>query len=314
MVSQPTTPPAGDTTPTVVGPPAPVTTSLRWQWTGWDGADYRTWDLTDLASPVLKVRGATGTGHAVPEHHWTDAPLLDGSSWDGVRFSRGQLTVPVIVTGSDTASFLAEHAAFLRSLDARREGTMRITRPDGQWREFTCRYDSGADMPIDLDPAMACRASYVITWNLADPFPAGEPVVLRFTNPAPTQLFPGPPFHINSSRTLASASFTNPGDVASPPLWRISGPFTGFRVGLGDAVVALTLTKPAGGWVEIDMAARQRTILDEAGVDRWLAATEAEFADIPPGVDVPLTVQVDGATADTSVELSFTPKYQSAWT
>lgn len=289
------------------------TQPLSWRWTSWTG---ESWELTNRTSPVIKLRGALGLGPVDPEHWYSEAPTMDGSSWDGYRVGKGQLFVPVRVKGTDSQDFIEKNASFLRSLAAGKEGVMRITRPNGEWREARCRYASGADQAMNLDPVKQCEATYPITWDRANPYWSGPRVKMVFGSGADVPFFPGPPFHINPGRTIAAARFTNPGTEGASALWRIHGPFTGFSVGVGEgdeaAVVSLELTKLAGQWVQIDMAPDKRTIVDASGNDWWLAATTADFADIPPGDDLPLTIVVPGSGDETSVELSFEPQYSSA--
>lgn len=305
--------PGPEPVPPYVWPEQVAAASLSWQWTSYTG---ETWNLTDLSSPVLKLRGASGVGPVAPTHFWKDAgAALDGSTWDGVRVGNGTVFMPVLITGRDSVDFLANHRAFSRSLNPLEEGTLRVTRPDGEWREIKCRFEDDGNPPIDLDPVMSLRVTYGITWSTADPCWSGQSITQNYAN-SPTQPWlvpPGPPMYINPSATLATATFTNPGDVPSSPIWRVNGPFTGFTVGLGDQVVTSTSVRDATGWIEIDTRVNKRTVLDANGIDRWLDVTVADFADIPPGDDVPLTVNVAGSGPDTSVDLTFIPRYRSAW-
>lgn len=293
-------------------PTAVSTAPLAWTWIGPDGTE---WNLTDRTSPVLKLRGATGVGLGTPEHVWVDSPTLDGSTWDGVRIPRGEVFLPLMVRGTDSLDFLRKHGEFLRSLNPREWGTLRVDRPDGESRYIKCRYQGGADTPIDLDPVKVARATYGITWATEEPYWTGEPIEVRIENPTDLPLFPGPPFNINSAQTFASARFTNPGDSDSSAAWRINGPFTGFSVGLGESLVTMALTKTVGGWIDIaGQPGAYGYITDETGADRWLSASAVSFATIPPGVNVPLSVAVQGASDTSLVQMWFTPRYGSIWT
>lgn len=300
----------------VVGPPAVFTAPLSWEWTSWTGD---VWNLTDLASPVLKLRGATGAGPGNPEHWWADAPYVDGSSWEGARIPRGSVFLPLMVRGKDSNEFLANHSAFMRSLDPRQEGWLRVTRPDGESRTIGCRYESGGDLAMELDPVVTLSATYGITWATADPYWQGEPIILDFGYTDPAPLFPGPPFVINRARSLASATYSNPGDVASFPVWRITGPFDSFSVGFAATattkarLISMDVAKPADGWVEIDTNPSELSMFDEDGQDMWLSATDADFAPLEPGQDVKLTTTLANAGPGASVTLTFTPRYRSAW-
>jgi hypothetical protein len=282
---------------------------LVWTWT--DTAD-QVWNLTDWSSPLVKLRGASGLGIPPFEHWWSEGGNLDGSSWEGARVSRGSLFLPLIVRGFSSQEFIETHAAFMRGLNPRARGTMRVTRPDGHWREVRARYESGGDLTMDLDPVKFRHARYGITWTLEQPFWEGEPVERTFDYEAPAPFFPGPPWNLGKSAVLGSAKVPNPGEEEVSAFYRVGGPFTSFSVGAGASLVSLTLNKAAGQWVEVDMDPRRKTIVDEGGVDRWAAATDLDFSRIPPGDAVPISTVVQGPGATTFVYVRFTPLYRGA--
>lgn len=299
-----------DAPPVEETPPEVTSSQMTWTWSA-DWLD-RSWDLTDVSSSVVKLAGATGIGQVDSTHWWSDAPTVDGSHWEGLNTPRGSVFVPLLVQGDTFETFYAEHTAFMRSLDPRREGTLRITRADGRWREIGCRYTSGGDMTADYDVTASLAATYGITWATADPYWRGEEVVARFANSAGGPFFPGPPFTITPGLNLQDPTIVNPGDLDAYPVWRIEGPFTAFSVGVGDSLVEMTLTRSAGQYVEIDMHPRKLTIRDQAGVDRWDNVTEVSFSSIPSG-QTTLTTNVTGAGTASAITLTFTPKYRRAW-
>lgn len=292
------------------GDRAPTSTSLTWTWTApWLG---RTWALSDVSSSVLKLRGATGLGQVDPLHMWSDSPAVDGSVWSGVRHGPGLLDMAVFISGATSEEFLAAHDSFMETLDPARECLLRVTRPDGSWREARCRYESGADAPIVLDPVMAGRVVYSLSWVRADPYWSSTPVVELFSYETALPLFPGPPFGIGSGRSLTSATTTNPGDVAVPARWRANGPFTSLDLGVGTSRIMLPIAKPLGGWVVADLDPSLMTVTDETGANLFPQTTQVDETPIPPG-EVDLVTTVAGASAGTSVELTFTPKHRRAY-
>lgn len=283
-------------------------------WTSWTG---ESWTLTEGRSPVFVLQGATGLGMTDPQHRWSEAPTIDGGTWDGMRTGIGSVFLPVRI-GMPSMShdqFMEVHDAFMRSIRPDKYATYRITRPDGRWREIRCRYQSGGDAPIELDPVMTRRATYGLSFSTGDPYWRGETITPVFRSPTHTiARYPMRyPYRVRSWETLGFAEVTNPGDVAAFPVWKVNGPFTGFTIGVGSDTVSLALTKSAGQWVEVDMNPTRLTIYDEAGVDRWDNATSANFSSIPPGDLVSLTTIVTGTGATSSVEVSFTPRYRRAW-
>lgn len=283
-------------------------------WSSWTS---ESWVMTEGWSPVFVLQGATGLGMTDPQHRWSEAPTIDGATWDGMRTGPGQVFLPIRIglPSMNHDQFMEVHDAFMRSLRPDKLSTYRITRPDGTWREVQCRYESGADAPIELDPVMTRRATYGLTFVTADPYWRGPAINPTFGTPthAVARYPMRYPYRIRSWESIGFAEVTNPGDADAYPVWRVSGPFTGFTIGVGTALVSLTLTRTAGQWVEVDMNPTKLTIYDNAGVDRWENATAAEFSSIPPGNSVPLTTTVVGGGLTTAVDVSFVPRYRRAW-
>lgn len=286
--------------------PIPATT-LEWS-VPWMG---RTWNLTDPASPVFKMEGWKGLEGAAYDHWYSTAPTLDGATWGGMRVERGEVSGPVFVSGPDLATFLAEHALFLRSLNPAREGYLRRVRPDGDYRQIACRSDAPPVRASDRDMLVDLFVTYGLTFS-TDPYWQGPAVERLFEYEVGVPFFPGPPFTLGKNFSIEDATITNPGDVEAFPTWRVTAPFTAFQVGVGGALVKATLTK-ATGYVDIDMNPDRLTVTDEAGVDRWSSLTDAAFTSIPPGDELPLALSVTGAAVGSSVRLAFVPRYWSAW-
>lgn len=291
----------------------PERTGLRLSWTApWLG---RTWELSDCDAPVYRVLGPVSNGLTDPSHQWLTAAKINGSLWQDHRVDVARETHLVGIETTTTAEFAVEHAAVMAWADPTREGLLRWTRPDGTWRELACRYESGLGLSSwEGDPFEQCRALYPVTWVAADPFWAGPPMVLSFPYEVASSFFPGPPFTFAAASSLNSSQVDNPGDVPSYALWRVTGPFSSFTVGVGDALVQMAVSKAAGQWVEIDMRPGVYTMLDETGADMWDFQSEAAFEPIPPGVS-DLTTSVSGSNLGptSGVTLSFTPRYRSAF-
>lgn len=307
----------------VGGPPAQIpprqTSPLSYQWEAWTGDS---WNLVDPAGKVLKIKGSTGFGFAPVTHWYDDAPGIPGSAWAGTRDERGSLFLPLEVYGDDSADFLIQHRAFVRSLHPRQTGILRVTTPDGRTRYARCRYADGLDAAVDIDPVAACRVRYGITWNRDDPYWLGETVTATFTNEVAPTFFAAPGsgvvINIASSNVMDAAEVTNPGDEPVFPRWTVTGPCATFTVGVGRGTSATGLTMTpnlaAGESLIIDMDPRALTILDETGTDLGLsAASDVSFDPIPAGDDIPLNVSATGTSAAFSITLEFTAAYRSAW-
>lgn len=296
-------------TPEAIAPVrVPPRRRVTYTWTGTDG---QVWDITD--GPVRLAAGASGFGITTPTHWLNESPGVDGAQWQGMHVGPKDIFLPVHVHGGTSENMLDLERAFFAGLNPRLEGTLRATAPDATWREIRARYKEGAEGEYDLDPILMGYAPYPLRLLACDPYWGGPEVSVTFPFVEPAQFFPGPPFTLLPNSTLDTASVDNPGDEDAFPVWVISGPCTSFRVGVGTAVVAATITLLAGQSVTIDMDPRRLTVTDQAGADRWSTLTDATFDPIPPGVGVPLVTEISGATSSSSVELRFTPRYRRAW-
>ena len=160
---------------------------------------------------------------------------------------------------------------------------MRVTLPNGSWRERSCRYVSGKDLTMTMDPVKSCRATYGITWS-ADPYWSGEPIeVGPFVYHAGADFFPGPPFTLAPSQVLGSAEVAQPRRRRRLPAVAHRGPVLRLHGRRRSLTVTSTLTLTAGHWVEIDMRPERLTVIDDLGNDRWSTLTDARFSSIPPG-------------------------------
>ncbi len=275
------------------------------------GVDGSTWDLFE--GPVRLLSGSTGFGTVPPEHWWKTAPAIDGSQWAGMRTPQRDLTLPLYIHESTSMGWRATDAAFFAAVAPDGECQLVVVTPNQQTRTLLMRYTDGGDAAYDVDPLLLQYAAYPATFTAADPYWQGLPVTRSFLAVDALAFFPGPPWNIYSSSTLASGTENNPGDVPSWAQWTITGPCTGFSVGIGGSAVSSSVPLAAGATVTIDADPGQLTILHGDGSDAWADMDAVDFEPIPPGVDVPLTMTATGEGAGFEITLTYTPKYRRAW-
>lgn len=315
VVTSPTTPEV----PEVPEVPTPTAADRQWIHFRWTGSDGQVWDLGTGDSPVpdagrVKLaRGASGFGLPKPSHWMRESPTIDGAGWAGMHVGPREVFMPVNIRGASSDGQLDLEAAFFAGVDAAEEGVLRATTHRGAWREIALRYDDGSDVAYELDPVLIKYGAYPLRFLAAQPYWCGDEIEWPIYYPSSTpSFFTGPPFRLAPSSVLGSATVTNPGDVETFATWRIDGPFTSFSVGIGDALVSMTLTKNAGQFVEIDMHRDQLTIVDENGADLRSVADEVAFVPIPKGTSELATTLI-GAASGSAVTLTFTPRYRRAW-
>jgi hypothetical protein len=102
---------------------------------------------------------------------------------------------------------------------------------------------------------------------------------------------------IKSSFTLASATIKNEGDEDAWPVWTVRGPCTTATVGLNGHAITFPMTLTAGQWVTINTDPSDQVAYDQSGADRSAELTAVDFAEIPPGEAVPLTITMSGTVA-----------------
>jgi hypothetical protein len=117
--------------------------------------------------------------------------------------------------------------------------------------------------------------------------------------------------NLMSSFTTSSASIPNPGDAPAWPKWTVSGPLTGFSLGVGSAVVAATMTVGAGESLTIDTApTAQLARRSDGSLVPLSAFSSIGYAQVPPGSEVPLSVTLVGGG---TVSVVVSPRYYRAW-
>ena len=225
--------------------------------------------------------------------------------------------------------------AFWATMDPSDTGVWEVTHPDGAKRSLRLRFRSDGDKASNLDPIFVGWDSYGITLVAEQPYWVGDPVVNAFAPPPPPLPFfepTGPQIvNIGSSYSVENARMDNPGDVESYPRWYVDGETTSASVGVGDVVVNVPFTVPAGTCLVIESdpdvigATLYEVTVEGMGlkpsqrvigthlinpVDKTTALGEADFAAIPPGQQVPLSLTLAGTG---NVEVVLPTLYRRPW-
>ena len=155
-------------------------------------------------------------------------------------------------------------------------------------------------------------ASYGVSLIADNPFWTGEPVRRTWSQSDALDFYGGgdaPAFNISSGSQLSSAKLTNEGDLEAWPVWTIRGPLTSVTVGVDGETVQWNTTMAADDIlvIETDPTVQSAWL---NGVDVTGQLGTADFAPIPAGDEVPLSLTMAGTG---SVEASITPRYYRAW-
>lgn len=308
--------------PTVIAEAEKIWFGLKVEWLGWDGSR---WTLTNPAGGVFVTPGGV-EGFGPPEYtEWVqNSPAVAGQFFRGVIAKPRQLFFPTaIYTDNGSVAWGQLQSAFFRSVKAGRYGTVRVTTPAGQVRTIQARSNSKPPT-FNLDPFKTGFQGYGFSLVADQPYWVGQPIVAPFKSGAPADFFNGaskaPAFLISEGASFSSANVTNPGDEDAWPVWTlVGGAATSTTLGVGGSTISVPFTVAAGKALQIDTDPRVQTALygDWDGkaltgtiTDRTVDLGTVDFAPVPPGVEVPLSVALTGTG---SVQVSITPLYEMAW-
>jgi phage-related protein len=111
---------------------------------------------------------------------------------------------------------------------------------------------------------------------------------------------------VAASQVLGAVSVQNPGDVASPPTFVITGPVTSATFSLGSLGFTYNASITAGSTVTIDTIAG--TVVDGSGANLYAnLSTAPKFFQIPAGIST-VNISAAGSTSATLVQMTFQPR------
>lgn len=292
---------AGDTVDVPTPTPRQVQYTYQVTLTGVDGS---TWDLNN--GPVELLGGVQGLFSPPPlTHRWRTAAALDGDTWTGFRTERRDLTLPVRTTGKTWDDWQATDTAFLEgALDPEGEAMLTVTSPDAVSKTLGIRYVTDGNTADATDPLLLRERVYdSLQVTSGWPFWRGDDYVETFKQGDARDFFVNDGsqnlFYITPSAGFQTAKVSNPGHVASWPIYTISGPTTTFSVGIGDSVVTSSRALSASESVTVETATRR--IYNQDGDRVWTWMDTKNFSPVPRGDNIPLSITVSGYTSATSV-------------
>ncbi|SEI44640.1 hypothetical protein SAMN04487917_101335 [Arthrobacter sp. yr096] len=294
-----------------------------------------TWPITSPASGVFLMQGVRGLGSIATDRHSTASPAVAGSKHEGTSVLDREVFWPLhIFNDGGSQAWMERDRAFWKGMDPDDVGVWEITHPDGAKRSIALRFRSDGDHTVTYDPFRYGWQTYGITLMADDPFWRGDPVVRSWKNPEYQPFFDpdGPQlFNIGSSSDIQTATIDNPGDVESYAQWFVDQGATSASVGVGGLIVDVPFPVPAGKCLVIDsepdnIGATMYTIAAGAAemkpsdrvigvhltnpVDKSPDLGEADFAPIPAGAKVRLSMTLEGPG---SVEARLPTLYRRPW-
>lgn len=296
---------------TVAAPP-PVAPPIYTPWRrithlfhGWDGS---TWDVTDGRNGIfLMPEGIEGMGMPDIVNYTFNSPVIHGMEWEGWRATGRDVHWVIGIFEDDTDRWIANKTAFWKIFRPGKTMRWEVILPNGDSYSLTVRFKSDDTSVYSRDPVNLGWAIYGITCMTEQPFWEGDPVSNYWESKTESDFFNGgygPPFIVSSYADISTATITNPGDVETYARWEITGPFTTAVVGIDDFTVSLSGGNIGDVYV-IDTDPLKLTATKN-GVDIMASLGSFDFAPIPPGEDVVLSLGMAGTGKITA---SFTPLY-----
>jgi len=282
------------------------------------GIDGSVWNLNDVTSAALLVGGLGGLHLPPATNRWTTTARRSGRRWKDVVNDARKFTMTVRVgdpappfrTGDD---WRALDSLFWKALSTESLATLTVGS-----RSLPFRLDDDNESEFPKDPALLGKAVYSIACIADKPewLGATQTATYTFAADSTTSYYgasQGPPFTISAPTFGRTASISNPGDLASYPVYRIVGPAASAVVGVGNDLITLPFALQAGQQVVIDTEAQ--TIVDGTGTNLWpqMGSAAVAFAPVPAGGQVPIHVGLSSATTASFITVTLVPRYRRAW-
>lgn len=296
--------------PPLVGPP--LVARCDFVWHGWDGT---VWDIGDPASGVRLGAGARGL--TMPPITWftSESAGTDGARDRGFRVAPRPVFWPLrVYQRAKSQAWLDYDRAWWQTLQPGKTGIWEAVQPNGTKRRLTLRLEDDGNPAFETDPALTGWMRYAVNLRANQPLWEGDPIQRIWrASPSTADFFnagAAPPYQITSGSTLGSATIDNPGDVDAWPVWTITGPTPSVSVGVGGRLVEVPFVLAADQTLTIDTAPTAQTAIDSSGVERTGELGARDYAPIPVGQPVPLSLAMAGSG---TVQCAIVPKYFRAW-
>jgi hypothetical protein len=239
-------------------------------------------------------------------------PLSEGSQFRGVIVGERGVDLNQKIRGTTREELLT----LLRDLSQRMdplkgEGLLKFIN-GAETRILYCRPEGIKDV-TDKETI----AETILSFTANDPFLYDdEPVTTVFETSGVAGTFFSTsffPMHLTRSIVYSTQEIDNPGNAETYPVWTIAGPgisiqLTNIRTG---KVISLgNLELFSGQELIIDTRIRKKTVqLDGVNAFEYLADRSSLWQLLPGLNDI--QIEMSGAAAESSVQLQFTPRYDS---
>jgi phage-related protein len=238
----------------------------------------------------------------------------EGARVRRVKVPPREVAVPEFFRGTSRTDLRNQLRTIVRRLyPVPGDGRLQVVAEDGAIRELVCRYSEGLEGQETRENGGTLGLKALLVFRAAeDPFwRAQTPTVLTFTSGEPPMFFPILPLEVAPTSIFGNITISNPGDVDAWPIWTINGPASGATLTdrtTGDTIVLSTVIA-AGRRIFIDTTPGIKTVKLDDGTNLYgdLDPGSSLFP-LQPGTNT-IAVTLIGSTDDSSIELSYRPRY-----
>lgn len=272
--------------------------------------------FTDRSNGWLLQPGATGLDMPAYSFVTDESPDIDGEAVRQVRAEAKSIMLPVAFWSDDSrAAYLARRRALISQLNPKRgPGLLSVIQPDGETRSIPAYYASGIEGNEATDQAGMRWSQTALTFTAPSPYWLGDQVTASWQVAPGGTWLPILPLAVQDSQVLGAVTVTSDGDDDAYPVWTVTGPATVISLSNATTGASLTLTYTMAGsdTVVIDTRQRQQTVLLNGVTNLWPdLADDSSLWPLIPGENL-LSLEIDGATSATVVEMSYQLRYLAA--
>lgn len=296
------------------------------------GVDGTSFDLTK-GYVRLTRGGIKGLGFPRYSEQINDTPTMPGQIFNGAQADARAVWMTLRFASDDPGAALpawrdveGAQRTFWHALSVRKYAKLAVYKDgnDGSGGRFiNIRLRDDADYVYSQNPHLFNGEPFVLNFVADSPYwKAVTDQVLSFQTPdegldyfgGNTHL--GPPYYVGSSRTIASGTITNPGEVEAWPIIEFRDQISAFEVPISNGPwIAGAPDLQAGDRLVLDTRPSKRTIYryraaqPTVAEDGYPLMSRIDMRPLQPGESTAVNATLTGSG---SVTVSFTPEYERA--
>lgn len=275
----------------------------------WIDPRGKVWDVTAGTEGVLLDVGQSDFHRSSIEHQY----VRGGTQWAGSQLQRAEPSLKVLVgdqmTGSAYYSLADEWWSEANS-DVN-QGTLRVTRPDGEVRELRCRLRDTPGTDWQFDPGAGLDDVPGEAWLLtsSSPFWQGPEQSIRFASDEVSGEgvpFYGPegfgwPLYIAPLTSASNLFIANRGQGPQWLTWTLIGPISSITFGVEGGWLSYSGGIADGETVVITTEPGYRYAVEAGSGENRYGHVSGTYAPVPVGDRIPLHIVAEGLGPESAV-------------